>query len=109
LELEENIDYYINKLLPEYPRWKQEMNSEFGDKSSCADTFLNHIIPYMVEVVLQDSIYFVNDRRFKRRPFFQMIRVSNYCMLYLYVLCLHYCTSHYSTVLLYCFTVLILN
>jgi hypothetical protein len=57
LELDENIDYCIDLLLPEYRRWKQEVESEFGDKSTCyCDVFLNHLIPYFVEVVLQDAI-----------------------------------------------------
>jgi hypothetical protein len=76
LELDENIDYYIDLLLPEYRRWKQEVASEFGDKSTCCDVFLTHLIPYFVEVVLQDAIYFINQNRFSRRPFFEMIRVS---------------------------------
>ena len=76
LELDEDIGYYIDLLLPDYRRWQQERESQFGDKSSCCDVFLNHLIPYFVEVVLQDAIYFINQNRFSRRPFFEMIRVS---------------------------------
>lgn len=76
VELEEDVEYYANLLLPELARWRRERKSRFGDKSTCSDVFLNQLIPYLVEVLMQDCIYFVHDDRFRHRPFFQMIRVS---------------------------------
>jgi hypothetical protein len=52
VELEEEIEYYANLLLPELARWRRERKSRFGDKSTCSDVFLNQLIPYLVEVLM---------------------------------------------------------
>jgi hypothetical protein len=51
----------INLLLPSYSRWVRQAASREGDKSVACRKFLNEIIPYMVEVLVQDSIYFIRD------------------------------------------------
>jgi hypothetical protein len=51
----------INFLLPKYSAWLQQAASRHGDKSSACRRFLNDIIPYMVEVIVQDGVYFIMD------------------------------------------------
>ena len=48
-------------LLPKYDEWKAQAASRNGDKTVCCDKFLNHVIPYLVEVLVQDSIYFTQE------------------------------------------------
>jgi hypothetical protein len=46
----------IDTLLPSYSRWLLEAATPEGDKSALCRKFLGEIIPYMVEVVVQDGI-----------------------------------------------------
>jgi hypothetical protein len=55
------IEVYERLLLPDLADWRVEAASVGGDKSSCCDKFLNHVVPFLVEVLIQDSIYFVRD------------------------------------------------
>jgi len=61
LKLPHPISWYEKKLLPFLPEWRRQARSRGGDKSVCADKFLNEIIPFFIEVVIQDGIYFVRD------------------------------------------------
>ena len=51
----------VNLLLPKYPQWVAQHESPEGDKSPCCRRFLYEVIPYMVRVVVQDSIYLIRD------------------------------------------------
>ena len=76
------IDSYCDLLLPNLKRWRREANGRFGDKSTCCDTFLNHLIPYFVEVLVQDGIYLIND--FPDHPMSKLLKVSiHYVFLFL--------------------------
>jgi hypothetical protein len=48
---------YTSFLLPNYDTWIRQSQSANGDKSSCCRKFLFDIIPYLVEVLLQDGIF----------------------------------------------------
>jgi hypothetical protein len=61
LGLLHSVEEYEELLLPELARWRVEAASVGGDKSTCCDKFLNHVVPFLLEVLLQDSIYFVRD------------------------------------------------
>jgi hypothetical protein len=74
LDLE--IDDYCVLLLPKLRRWRAQATGPRGDKSTCCDTFLNNLIPYFVEVVVQDGIYFVSD--FPDHPMSHLLKVSIY-------------------------------
>jgi hypothetical protein len=58
LELRHSIAWYEAKLLPELETWRQQAASAQGDKSLLCDKVLNHIIPYLITVMVQDGIYF---------------------------------------------------
>ena len=64
----------INWLLPEYRRYIEEYYSDLGDKSQAATKFLFHVIPYLVETLLQCGYYFIND--FPLHPLTALLRVS---------------------------------
>jgi hypothetical protein len=70
------IDSYCDLLLPNLKRWRRQANGRNGDKSTCCDTFLNHLIPYFVEVLVQDGIYLIKD--FPNHPVSHMLKVSIY-------------------------------
>jgi hypothetical protein len=53
--------WYCKKLLPNLQTWRQQANSRGGDKSVCCDSILNHVLPYFIEVLVQDGVYFVRD------------------------------------------------
>lgn len=53
--------YYEQQLLPQLPGWRRDIAKRYGDKSTCAKKFLTELIPFFIEVVVQDGIYFVRD------------------------------------------------
>ena len=55
------INYYIEKLLPKLPTWRNEASSRFGDKSTCSQNWLFDLLPWFIEVLVQDGIYFIHD------------------------------------------------
>jgi hypothetical protein len=68
LQLPHPIGWYKERLLPELTTWRQQAaHPTQGDKSQCAQKFLNQLIPYFLEVAVQDGIYFVRD--FPNHPF----------------------------------------
>jgi hypothetical protein len=75
------IDSYCHRLLPNLRRWRAEARSVHGDKSTCCDTFLNHLIPYFVEVLVQDGIYFIKD--FPNHSVSHLLKVSIYLVILL--------------------------
>jgi hypothetical protein len=56
-----DIRQYIDWLLPNYSTWLEQMNSPTGDKSGCCRKFLLSIIPFLVETLVQDGIYFISE------------------------------------------------
>lgn len=75
MPLQHNISWYCRRLLPNLATWRQEANGRGGDKSNCCDKFLNHVLPYFVEVLVQDGAYFT--REFPNHPTSQLLKVSN--------------------------------
>jgi hypothetical protein len=71
--LQYSIAWYCTKLLPNLGLWRQQSRSRGGDKSICCDKFLNHVLPYFTEVLIQDGIYFVKD--FPNHPISQLLKV----------------------------------
>ena len=74
LPLQHSTVWYCRKLLPNLQLWRQQAKSRLGDKSVCCDKFLNHVLPYFIEVLIQDGIYFVKD--FLNHPVSQLLKVS---------------------------------
>ena len=74
-----DIKLLIGLLLPMYPQWLQEAASVQGDKSSCCRHFLNDIIPFLIEVLVQDGIFFISD--FPNHPMSQYLKVRVSSML----------------------------
>jgi hypothetical protein len=74
LELEHGINWYERRILPQLETWRQQAASANGDKSLLCNKVLNHIIPYLITVMVQDGIYFIND--FKEHPTSQLLIVS---------------------------------
>jgi hypothetical protein len=74
-----DIKLLIGLLIPKYPQWLQEAASVQGDKSSCCRHFLNDIIPFLVEVLVQDGIFFISD--FPNHPMSQYLKVRVSSML----------------------------
>ena len=63
-------------LLPNIDNWKAQAASLRGDKSLCARTFLYELLPWFVEVLVQDGIYFIKD--FRNHPLSAFLRVSSW-------------------------------
>ena len=61
LELPHDLRYYEKILLPELEDWTSQAKGRGGDHSQAADNFLNHVIPFLLEVLIQDGIYFIMD------------------------------------------------
>ena len=53
-------------LLPKLNEWRAQLNHDSGDKTAAAQNFLNKFIPFIIEVVLQDGIYWV--QKFPKHP-----------------------------------------
>ena len=76
VRLDHPVSTYVNWLLPNYRTWVAQQESREGDKSTCVNTFLYEIIPYLVEVVAQCGIFFVKD--FPNHEMSEYLRVSGY-------------------------------
>jgi hypothetical protein len=73
-DYEYTIMEYTCFLLPNYDAWVGESQSATGDKSSCCRKFLFDIIPYLVEVLVQDGIFFILD--FPSHPMSHLLKVN---------------------------------
>jgi hypothetical protein len=94
---------YTSFLLPNYNNWIQQSQSANGDKSSCCRKFLFEIIPYLVEVLVQDGIFFIMD--FPHHPMSHLLKVRIVFLLFLknhsYISNYHCYISNYLTTLLF--------
>ncbi len=61
LPLKKTVQWHCEALLPYLTVWKQQAAGRGGDKTSLCTKFLYHIIPYFVEVLVQDGASFVKD------------------------------------------------
>jgi hypothetical protein len=75
INLLHDIEYYEMLLLPKLGEWRAQQQSQGGDKSTCAELFLYHTIPYLVRVLVQDGIYWV--RNFLQHPISELLKVSD--------------------------------
>ena len=75
--LPHNIEICINKVLPTYKQWKQQQQSPTGDKSECAEKFFSRLIPFLVEILLQDGIFLIHE--FPDHPMTRHLVVSWHC------------------------------
>ena len=74
LELPRPMSWYCEKLLPRLPEWRaQAAEQGVGDKSTLCRKFLNEILPYFVEVLVQDGVYFILE--FPLHPLSQLLKV----------------------------------
>jgi hypothetical protein len=74
LPLQYSVEWYCAKLLPNLQEWRRQASSRQGDKSTCCRKFLNEILPFFVEVLVQDGIYLIRD--FPNHPVSQLLKVS---------------------------------
>ena len=72
--LQHTVEWYCARLLPNLVQWRQQASSRQGDKTTCCTKFLNNILPWFVEVLVQDGIYLVRD--FPNHPMSQLLKVS---------------------------------
>jgi hypothetical protein len=85
LPLAHSVKWYcVRRLLPYLQSWYQQSNIHRGDKSSCCTKFLNHILPYFIEVLVQDGIYFTQD--FSAHPMSMLLKVRFLLCLNVYFL-----------------------
>ena len=64
----------MKHLLPNYKNYVKQHNSPGGDRSTCCEKFLFHILPYFVETVLQCGYWFIAD--YPQHPLTHILRVS---------------------------------
>jgi Centromere DNA-binding protein complex CBF3 subunit, domain 2 len=86
-------------LLPRYQQYLTQRASKGGDKGRACRTLLTKVIPYLVEVVLQDGIYFIMD--FPDHQMSNLLRVSQSITVLVYVL-YSYCTRIVLVLYYYC-------
>ena len=64
VELPRPISWYEVQLFGDkISNWRAQAGSDDGDKSTCCSNFLNEIIPWFVEVLVHDGIFFIDDFR----------------------------------------------
>ena len=61
-------------LLPNIDAWRDQAEAPAGDKSTCAKTFLYQMLPWFVEVLVQDGVFFIKE--FPQHPVSNFLRVS---------------------------------
>ena len=90
LQLPYPILWYVQKLLPNYTTWVQQQSERNGDKSSCGKKFIHDLIPYLIEVLVQDGVFFTRD--------FPNHEVSHYLKVCTYVC---FCNNTYGNILIH--------
>jgi hypothetical protein len=56
------IGVYENMLFGDkFVDWRNKADKDDGDKSSCCLNFLNGLLPWLVEVLVQDNVFFICD------------------------------------------------
>jgi hypothetical protein len=80
IPLDHTVEWYAGKLLPKLATWRQQSTSREGDKSTCCENFLHHILPYFVEVLVQDGVFFIKD--FPNHPVSLYLKVSFFFFTY---------------------------
>lgn len=77
IELPHSIAWYEQALFGnKIQRFRAEAASRVGDKSSCCSNFLNETLPWFIEVLIQDGIYFIKD--YPNHNIASWLRVSYY-------------------------------
>ena len=71
------FQYSLRKLIPKYDIFVQQSQSRNGDHSSCANNFLTKIVPYLVQTILQNGVYFISD--YPHHYFTRISKVKNTC------------------------------
>jgi hypothetical protein len=62
-------------LLPKIEGWRRQAQNLRGDKSSCATMFLNLMLPWFVEVLVQDGAFFIHS--FPNHPVTNFLKVCH--------------------------------
>ena len=74
LSLPYHTETYCEMLLPKLAQWREQASAMGGDKSTLCRKFLYDILPYFVEVLVQDGIYLVLE--FPNHPVSLLLKVS---------------------------------
>jgi hypothetical protein len=74
IQLPHEIEHYIRLLLPNYSNWLRQRESANGDKSQACETFLLRVLPYLVQVLVQCGVFFVEE--FPRHSMSMYLKVS---------------------------------
>ena len=62
IQLPYSVEWYCDRLLPDLTNWREQAATPgSGDKSLCCQNFLEELLPWFVEVLIQDGIYFIID------------------------------------------------
>ena len=94
-----DIDTCIMYVLgSKYQTWKEQQQAPTGDKSECAEKFFSRLIPFLVEILMQDGIFLIKE--FPEHPMSQhlMVRTSRWYLFatILLTLCMLCITSEQS-------------
>ena len=85
IKLDYDIEWYCDKLLPRINKWQAQSRAPNGDGSTCAQKFLNQMLPWLVQVLVQDGIYFIVD--FPDHAMSDYLKVCVSLFLLLFILC----------------------
>jgi hypothetical protein len=74
MQLPHEVEHYVRLLLPNYSDWLRQRESPNGDKTDCCTTFLLRVLPYLVQVVVQCGVFFIEE--FPRHSMTMHLKVS---------------------------------
>ena len=60
----------------QYNIWKSQQQGRRGDKTECGEKFFSRLIPFLVEVLVQDGIYLILD--FPNHPMSALLKVRQF-------------------------------
>jgi len=86
------IEQLCHLLLPNLAEWRIQAESPQGDKSTCCRHFLWDIVPFLVEILVQDGIFLIRD--FPDHPMSSFLKVT-----YTRLLGFSYCTVFFLFVI----------
>ena len=72
LKIPYSREQLCSKLLPDWEKWKDQVNSPLGD--SHGDLLVNELLPFLLQVAVQDGIYWLVD--FPNHPCTNILKQS---------------------------------
>ena len=80
------IEQLCHLLVPKLTEWRAQAASPQGDKSTCCTHFLHDIVPFLVEILVQDEIFLIRDFPDHQMSLYLKVKYTRVSLFLLYAL-----------------------